>query len=330
MKNKLILLVGIVVAAVLLSYMLLFQVRFDEVAVRASFGKADEASVITEPGLRFRLPWPFQQVHRYTKRTQVLEVGDTTVQTADSYAVIVRFYLAWKVADPLKFYRTLKDESRAADTLATLLRSSQKVGEFRFNELVSTQQIKLNEIETLTADAIRAELDKPTADYGIDLVHVGIRRVVLEETVTEKVFERMESNRKSLAADVRTRGVSDARNIESQAEAVRSSILAFAQKYAAAIKARGKTQAAEEYKVFEENPEFGIFLRQLEALEQIFSQGHSNIFLDAGKLSRYNPIRFFLEEPDAATLIPLRPAADTDADAGDTTDGDSTDKPAGQ
>ena len=58
MKNSLTLLLGTVVTAALLSYMFLYQVRYDQVAIRTTFDKADENSVQSTPGLRWRLPWP--------------------------------------------------------------------------------------------------------------------------------------------------------------------------------------------------------------------------------------------------------------------------------
>ena len=59
MKNSFTILMGAVIAAALLSYMFLYQVRYDQVAVRTTFDKADdEGSVQTDPGLKFRLPWP--------------------------------------------------------------------------------------------------------------------------------------------------------------------------------------------------------------------------------------------------------------------------------
>jgi modulator of FtsH protease HflC len=312
MKNKLMLVFGILVACVLLAYMLMFQVRFDEQAIRATAGKADDESVITEPGLKFRLPWPFQQVHRYSTRAQLLEIGDRTVQTSDNNAVTVRMFLTWKITDPLAFYNSLKDESKGSSILAAYF-GDHKFGGYRFDQLVNTDsdKLKLNEIEELTAKAIQDQVKD--RGYGITIIHVGISRIVLEDDVSEKVFARMESNRQSLAADVRTRGASQARTIVSKADGVRRTIIAFADKYAKRFATIGKKQAAHYYKIYEQDEEFAIFLRQIEALEVIFSQGHSQIMLDAGKLSRYNPIRFFMDEPDSKLQTPLRP------DAGKTT-----------
>lgn len=58
MKNSFIILAGLVIVGVLLSHMFLYQVRYDQVAVRTTFDKADESSIQDSPGLKWRWPWP--------------------------------------------------------------------------------------------------------------------------------------------------------------------------------------------------------------------------------------------------------------------------------
>lgn len=308
MKNKLFLLIGIGVACVLLSYMLAFVVRFDQVAVRASFGSADETSVIKEPGFKFRLPWPFQQVYQYSTRTQLVETASNQLQTADGYSIIVRTYLAWRIEDPLKFYKTLRDEPTAESRLANLLytESNQVGNNVKFTELVNTDasKVKLEDVEKAMLAKIQAELVK--LDYGITAEHAGIRRIVLPETVTGKVFDRMKSDRENRAASVRTRGTAQASAIKSDAQSIRKSILSFANKHAEEIKTRGLTQAAEEYKVFAKDEQFAIYLRQMEALEKIMKI-NTTFVIDANKVDEYSPFRLMVNEPGADAKPPLRP-----------------------
>ena len=90
------------------------------------------------------------------------------------------------------------------------------------------------------------------------------------------------------------------------AKAARKSILSFANKYAEQIKTRGITQAAEEYKVFERDPEFAIFLRKMESLEKML-KGTWTFIIDANKVEDPNPIRMLADEPGSAA--PVRPPA---------------------
>ena len=307
MKNKLFLIIGIGVGIVLLSYMLAFVVRFDQVAVRTSFGSADDSSVIKEPGIRLRLPWPFQQVYHYSTRTQLVETALSQLQTSDGYSVIVRTYLTWKIADPLKFYKSLRDEATAASKLAELLGTvSGQIGTVKFTEIVNTDpsKLRLSKVEEGMLATLTEELKR--LDYGITAEHAGIRRIVLPEAVTAKVFERMKSDRENRAASVRTRGTAQASAIVSDAKSIRKSILSFANKYAEEIKTRGLTQAAEEYRVFAKDEQFAIYLRQMEALEKILKI-NTTFVIDANKVDEYSPFRLLVNEPGAAVKPPARP-----------------------
>src|SRR5687768_6368194 len=118
MKNRLTLVIGILVVLVLLAYMFMFQVRYDEVAVRTTFDRAEQDDVLNEgdteeAGLKFRLPPPIQRVHTYPKRLQILDDPIEERLTKDNYSVLVRTYLAWKIDDPLAFFRTLKTVDNA-------------------------------------------------------------------------------------------------------------------------------------------------------------------------------------------------------------------------
>ncbi|MFY7895599.1 MAG: SPFH domain-containing protein, partial [Phycisphaerales bacterium] len=85
-------LVAGLVVVVLASFAFTFQVRFTEAAVKTTFGKATAESVITEPGLRFRLPYPFQEVTKYDTRMRLLAMKVETQQTADNRQIAVETF----------------------------------------------------------------------------------------------------------------------------------------------------------------------------------------------------------------------------------------------
>ncbi|MGA1774873.1 MAG: hypothetical protein ACO4BW_04500, partial [Nitriliruptoraceae bacterium] len=70
MKNSFVVLVGAILVALLVSHMFLYQVRYDQFAVRTTFDKADENSVQESAGLKWRWPWPVNKVALYSKRLQ--------------------------------------------------------------------------------------------------------------------------------------------------------------------------------------------------------------------------------------------------------------------
>ena len=74
MKNQLTGFVGLLIVAILLMYMFTFTVSYNEVAILvATFDKAEEKDVITEPGFNWRLPWPIHDVTTYSTRVRLLE-----------------------------------------------------------------------------------------------------------------------------------------------------------------------------------------------------------------------------------------------------------------
>ncbi len=304
MKNSFIMLVGAVLVALLLAHMFLYQVRYDQVAVRTTFDKADAASVQESPGLKWRWPWPINKVSLYSKRLQVLEDKIEELQTADGKSVIVRTYLTWRIADPLSFYVTLKDPAEANRQLSSRLREIRGlISRYQFDELVNVdrEKLKLADIERQAADALGAALEQ--AGYGIQVESVGIHKIILPESTTQKVFETMIAARERLAENALQEGQAQASAIRSEATSARERILAFAERKAQAIRSQGDREAAVQYESFAKNEEFAIFLRKIEALRKMLD--HNTTFvLSADSLGILD---WFNKDPAAAAPAAAQP-----------------------
>ena len=312
MKNSFTILIGTLIAGTLLAYMFLYQVRYDQVAVRTTFDKADAGSVQSTPGLKWRLPWPIHKVTLYSKRLQLLEDKVEELQTADGKSVIVRTYLTWRIANPLDFYVTLKDPANAARQLSSRLREIRGIiSRYRLDELVNLDRdrVKLAAIE----DEARQELAASLAEsgYGLEVESVGIYKIVLPEATTEKIFETMIKTRERLAENALQEGQAQASAIRSEARSARDRILAFAERRAQAIRSQGDREAAKEYESFARNEDFAIFLRKVEALKKMLD--HNTTFVlsadSLGILDWFNrdPGQ---AAPTAAPARPERPAAE--------------------
>jgi len=278
MKNSFVILVGVALVALLLSNMFFYQVRYDQVAVLTTFDKADSSSVQDTAGLKWRWPWPINKVSLYSKRLQVLEDKIEELQTADGKSVIVRTYLTWRIADPLRFYITLKDPAEANRQLASRLREIRGIiSNYRFDELVNLDRsiLKLGDIETRATKMLDDELAQ--AGYGLRVESVGIHKIILPESATGKVFETMIANRERLAENALQEGQAQASAINSEAESARQRILAFAERKAQMIRSEGDREAATQYSSFAENEEFAIFLRKIEALRKMLD--HNTTFV---------------------------------------------------
>jgi membrane protease subunit HflC len=278
MKNSFTILVGAVIAAVLLAHMFCYQVRYDQVAVRTTFDKADDSSVQSTPGLKWRLPWPINKVTHYSKRLQLLEDRIEELQTADGKSVIVRTYLTWRIENPLDFYVTLKDPAEASRQLASRLREIRGViSRYRLDELVNLDRDRLK-LATIEAEA-KAALDASLAQsgYGLKVESVGLYKIVLPEATTEKIFDTMIKTRERLAENALQEGQAQASAIRSEAQSARDRILAFAERRAQTIRSQGDREAAAEYGQFARNEEFAIFLRKIEALGKMLD--HNTTFV---------------------------------------------------
>jgi membrane protease subunit HflC len=277
-KNSFIILVGAILVGLLLSNMFLYQVRYDQVAVRTTFDRADESSVQETPGLRWRWPWPVNKVAVYSKRLEVLEDKIEELQTADGKSVIVRTYLTWRIAQPLDFYVTLKDPAEASRQLSSRLREVRGlISTYDFDELVNVDRgkLKLDEIEQRATQTLDEALRQ--AGYGIKVESVGIHKIILPESTTQKVFETMIAARERLAENALQEGQAQASAIRSEATSARDRILAFAERRAQTIRSQGDREAAKEYESFAKNEDFAIFLRKVEALKKMLD--HNTTFV---------------------------------------------------
>ena len=124
MKNFMTLLIGLIVVGAFLAYMITFQVRYDEVGVLTTFDRAKDpaadasqdrnsGSVYVEPGIYLKAPWPLQKVHIYSRKLQLLEHELAEMQTQDGHSVIIKTFLAWRIADPIAFFRSMENASKA-------------------------------------------------------------------------------------------------------------------------------------------------------------------------------------------------------------------------
>ncbi|MEM7627370.1 MAG: SPFH domain-containing protein [Planctomycetota bacterium] len=301
MRRLTTLLIATIITLVLVSYMFFFQVSFDENAVVTTWEKADAptyndageiveaGSLITEPGINFKFPWPVQKVYRYPTKVQLLEQNLAQFQTADKNSVVLQTYVTWRIDDPYRFFVALRNTETAKERLGTQMQNL--LGEFsryRFDQLVNVDadQLALDEIEAQTT----AQLQQTIAglDYGIVIEQVGVRRMLLAESTTEKVFERMRSTRQRLAASAEQEGQNRATAITAEAERVKGQILSFAQSEASRIKTEGLREATRNYDAFADNPDLAIFLSKVESLRQMLPE--STLILDANALQFFDLI----------------------------------------
>ena len=265
-------LLGLIVAVILLTAVFSFQLNQTEAAVLTTFGRP---SVVAEPGLHFRWPFPFQEVYRFDKRIRCYEGSSGKLEetvTKDGHNIIVGSYVNYRIGDVNAFFSKLKDVANGEDVLNTLMRSAKNTafGQRNFDQIVNDNG-KMLKLDAVTAD-IKASLVKDTAEFGIEIIGVGINTLGVPKTVTEKVFERMIAERKQFADKNLAEGKREAKEIRVKADLERDNIIANAEAEAQKLRAEGDAAAAKFYKEFAKDPELAGFLRKVDALRLIMEK----------------------------------------------------------
>ena len=272
-------LLGLLVAAALLTAVFSFQLNQTEVAVVTTFGRP---VVVSDPGLHFRWPFPFQKVYFFDNRIRCYEGSSGKLEetaTRDAHNIIAGIFVSYRITDAEEFFSKLTDVTGAEDFLNNRMRSAKNAafGQYRFDQIVNTdpKKLKLGEIQ----DLIRRTLAADTAGYGITIVGVGINNLGVPKTITDKVFDRMIAERKQFADRNLADGKREAKEIRIQAERERTIMLAEAEAKAQKIRAEGDAAAAKFYEVFREEPALAEFLRKLDALREVM-KGRTTLVVD--------------------------------------------------
>ena len=270
----------VLVVAILLTWMVTFEVEFTEHVLVQTFGKTTRVlSGSADAGLHFK--WPFvQRVVRYDARTFVFEDMMSELQTNDTQDITLTTFCAWQIVDPVRFQTNIRTVKEAQEGVRSKLQSAKKqvIGDRRMEELVNTdpKRMRIGEIE----DAILEQIAEESKEhYGVEIIKVGIKTLGLPASVSDKVIQAMKDERQKEASRYETAGRAEAMAITERAKEASEQILAFANRKASEIRAQGEQAAADEYKKFGEHWQLAAFLRSLESLKAEL-QGRTIFLLD--------------------------------------------------
>ncbi len=287
--------VTIFIALLLVTLVLVFtafQVRETESVLVTTFGKPTRQ--ITEPGLYFKWPPPFQWCHKFDSRLRVLEADLGETPTKGAVPIVVNTYVVWRIAEPLAFFNAVGTVTEAENKLLSQISDTQNkvIGRHNFSEFVNNDpnQIKFDEIE----QEMLAGLQGAVGDiYGIEIGTLGIKQLKISKDVSNDVFERMKAERNRKTEATIAQGEAEARKIRSDADSKRKVLEVAAEARAKAIRAQGDAEAATYYKMLDEDPEFAIFLRDIEALKKILAERSTVVFS-----ADTEPFKLLREMPD--------------------------------
>ncbi len=279
--NKGKLLLVILVIALIGTAMVTFTVDEKESIVITQMGKP--VRTIVEPGLHFKLPYPFQTLHVFDDRLLEYDSAPTEIITKDKKNLVVDNYASWRIIDPLKFMQTVGTEIGAQSRLDDIVYSELRV-ELGARDLLETVALSRAEImEIITGKCYQKALE-----YGIEVADVRIKRADLPEENEKFVFDRMRAERKRIANQYRSEGNEEATKIKAETDRDRTLILAEAYRKAQEIRGEGDAEALKIYaNAYQRDPYFYEFTRSLEAYEKSLSQKAVVILSTESELFKY-------------------------------------------
>ena len=277
-----------------------------EQAILTQFGKP-VGGAVTQPGLHLKVPF-IQMVRRLDKRWLEYDGDPNQIPTKDKKYIWVDAYARWRIQDPLRFYQAVGDErggqtrlddivdgqtrnAVASYDLIEIVRSSNR--EFQITgELegigVAEAMTKIETGRAKIAEEVLKKAAEITPQFGIELVDVRFKRLNYIETVQQKVFERMISERRRIAERSRSEGQGRAAEIRGQMQ--RDMLAASSVGYRTAQELKGAADGkstAIYARAYNKDAEFYQFWKTLETLNSAFGDKTWLILSTDSELLKY-------------------------------------------
>lgn len=288
-------LIAFVAAAVLILLALsVFTVDERQKAIVLQFGQP--VKVYQEAGLKFKLPWPIQEVRTFDARildvdpapervnissdrnSPLLENQDVDPQLIEEVSgepIIVDTFARYRIADPVLFLQRLRNERVAQQQIENVMDSATRdiLGNATLRTILSPARATLME---QIRDRVNAEMKQ----RGIEIVDIRIVRADLTDRLQTSTVNRMITERNELATKTRSRGREKALEIRSTAERQREVILANAEKRAQILRGEGDETATRIYaEAYNRDPDFYAFTRSMEAYKNTMADGKTQLIL---------------------------------------------------
>jgi membrane protease subunit HflC len=258
-------------------------------AVIVQFGRP-VGETVTEAGLHVKLPVA-QGVRRFKKRLLTWDGDPNQIPTKGREFIWVDTTARWRIADAKKFLESVASEAGAQSRLDDIIDSvvRDQVSSSELIELVRSaswevpaereeeikKEVPAEREEEIKKEIIRgreeitrtilAEARKIIPQYGIELVDVRIKRLDYVESVREKVYARMISERKRIAAQFRSEGEGRSAEVLGAMEKELRQIRSTAYRQVQELRGGADAEATRIYgEVYSRDPEFYAFSRTLE------------------------------------------------------------------
>jgi len=231
-----------------------------------------------QPGAGLNAKTPFlEHVIKFDRRNLGLEADQEEVISADQERLVVDAFLRYRIADPLQYYRTLRDDRTAQARLEPLVNSAlrQVLGSANSTDIISGQRAQL--MAQTKADVARRAI---ASRFGIQVIDLRIKRADLPAANQAAVYRRMQTARQQEAAQIRAVGEQQKREIIAAADKEVAITLATAQEEGESTRGQGDAQRTRIFaQSFGKDPAFSAFYRSMQAYDSALGQGDSTVVL---------------------------------------------------
>lgn len=263
-----------------------YTVSETEQVILTQFGEPVGDPIVT-PGLKFKIPF-IQRTNVFERRFLEWDGNPDQMPTRDRRFIRVDTYARWRITDPLLFFQRLRDERGAQSRLDDILDGETRNAVARHDliELVRSTtrdpadvQIESDEEEVIL-EAIergRREIQRDiletaaarTADLGIELLDLRLKRINYIEEVQQDVFARMIAERDRVAEQFRSEGQGESARIHGERERELAQIQSEAYREAEELRGQADAEATGIYaEAYSRDADFYAFTKSLETYEQ--------------------------------------------------------------
>ncbi len=251
-----------------------FTVSETEQAVLFQFGEI--VSTDYEPGLHFKKPL-INTVRKFPRRILTLESDSERFLIGEQKYVMVDFFVKWRISNVQNYYRaTAGSELSASRRLLEIMKNGLK-NEFAsrsLTQVISEERSQIMEVMTISAQVA-------ATDFGMEIVDVRVKQIELPPETRDSIFERMKSERRQHAAQLRAEGSEAAEKLRAAADRERTVILANAFRESQQTRGEGDARSAEIYAAaYERDSEFFSFYRSLQSYRTALGAGRDILVIE--------------------------------------------------
>ncbi|MFO0276861.1 MAG: protease modulator HflC [Planctomycetota bacterium] len=266
-----------------------YAVSETDTVILTQFG-APVGEPISEPGLHWKTPF-VQEVNRIEKRVLEFDGPAVRMPTKDKTYIEVDTFARWRIADPGKWFVTLRNERSAQSRIEDIIGSETRaaVASHELIEVVRSDRNRTAAVDPTAQGAAslrparrgRKELEKDIlaaaapklAALGMELLDVRFKRVNYTPEVLDPIHQRMKSERTQIAQRFRSEGEGEAARIlgrkERRLREVESEAYKKVQEVRGAADAEATRVYAEAYDKNVEAREFYAFLKTLDTYRSV-------------------------------------------------------------